>query len=102
MLCSHGVVIVFEHNPINPLTLYTVKHCPFDENAQLIRASTLKQRIEDAGLVDLSVSYRVFFPDFLKPLRAIEKWMAWLPLGAQYYVTGGKAPQIASKNRTRH
>jgi hypothetical protein len=30
--------------------------------------------------------YRVFFPHALAALRPLERLLAWLPLGAQYYV----------------
>jgi hypothetical protein len=36
------------------------------------------------------VRYRVFFPRFLRALRNLERWMTWLPLGAQYYVLAVK------------
>src|SRR4051812_31600132 len=33
-----GLIAVFEHNPLNPLTVRAVNTCPFDENAKLIFA----------------------------------------------------------------
>ena len=32
-----GMVVVFEHNPINPVTSYIVKHHPFDKNAVMLK-----------------------------------------------------------------
>lgn len=44
-----GLFVIFEHNPINPLTLHAVNTCPFDENAVLIKASKLVNTIKRAG-----------------------------------------------------
>ena len=35
-------------------------------------------------------AYRLFFPNILAALRPIERYLAWLPLGAQYYVVSKK------------
>lgn len=77
-------LMLYEHNPLNPLTLWAVKHCPFDANAVLLRARTLRRRCEEAGLGALRVEYRVFFPAALRRLRGLEQGLRWLPLGAQY------------------
>lgn len=81
-----GIMMVYEHNPYNPLTVRVVNNCPFDENAKLIRASVMAQRCRDAGYKDVKVRFRVFFPGFLKPFRFAEGLLSWLPLGGQYYV----------------
>lgn len=81
-----GMMMVYEHNPFNPLTVRVVNNCPFDENAKLIRASVMAQRCRDAGYKDVKVRYRVFFPGFLKVFRFAEGMLSWLPLGGQYYV----------------
>lgn len=81
-----GALIIYEHNPFNPLTVRVVNNCPFDENAVLIRASQMAQRCKEAGFRDVRVEYRVFFPGFLKVFRFTERLLSWLPLGGQYYV----------------
>jgi SAM-dependent methyltransferase len=81
-----GLIMVFEHNPLNPLTVQAVRTCPFDENAILMRAATLKRRLLDAGFAGATARYRLFFPRALRLLRPLERFMKWLPLGAQYYV----------------
>ena len=45
-----GLLMIYEHNPFNPLTVRAVRTCPFDENAVLITASALRQTCESAGL----------------------------------------------------
>jgi SAM-dependent methyltransferase len=83
-----GVMMVYEHNPYNPLTVRVVNNCPFDENAKLIRASVMAQRFRDAGYKNVKVRYRVFFPGFLRIFRFTEGLLSRLPLGGQYYVCG--------------
>jgi len=81
-----GRLFIFEHNPLNPLTVRVVNNCPFDENAHLIRAGQMQQRMLAAGFARADIRYRVFFPHALKALRPLERALAWCPLGAQYYV----------------
>jgi len=81
-----GMMMVYEHNPFNPLTVRVVNSCPFDKNAKLIRSSVMAKRCRDAGYKDVKVRFRVFFPGFLRTLRFAESMLSWLPLGGQYYV----------------
>jgi SAM-dependent methyltransferase len=82
-----GLLTIFEHNPLNPLTVRAVNTCPFDENAILIRAKTLLRSLGDAGWASPLLRYHVFFPRPLAKLRPLEKHLGWAPLGAQYSVT---------------
>jgi len=36
-LRSGGAFMIYEHNPINPMTLHAVNTCPFDENTVLLK-----------------------------------------------------------------
>ena len=90
VLAPDGVFFIFEHNPVNPLTLQVVKQCPFDENAVLIRAGQLSRRMIHAGFQLERPKYRIFFPSFLRRLRGLERVLNWCPLGAQYYLTARK------------
>jgi ubiquinone/menaquinone biosynthesis C-methylase UbiE len=86
VLAPRGWLMVYEHNPWNPLTRKAVRECPFDENAQLVTAATLKERARAAGFSSVTVRYRVFFPAALAWLRPLERFLGWVPLGAQYCV----------------
>lgn len=86
----NGLLLIYEHNPFNPLTRHAVNTCPFDINARLLRPSSLKMRIEAAGWRDAAVKYRVFIPSGLAHVRWLEEYLKWLPLGAQYYVVARK------------
>lgn len=84
-LSAGGRLAVFEHNPVNPVTRYIVSTCPFDENAVLIPARVLRTRQRAAGFGVVSVAYTGFFPAALRSLRGSEPYLAWAPIGAQYY-----------------
>jgi len=81
-----GALLLFEHNPLNPLTVRAVNTCPFDVNARLIRAGAMARLVRSAGWQDAEVDYHLFFPRLLSGLRPLEPWLDWLPLGAQYSV----------------
>ncbi len=81
-----GNFFLFEHNPLNPLTLHAVRNCSFDENAVLINAAEMKARMAKAGFFKTETVYRIFFPRFLAKLRPLERYLAGAPMGAQYFV----------------
>lgn len=85
-----GHLVLFEHNPLNPLTVHAVNTCPFDEGVTLIRAGTMKARLRQAGWRVRACRYRLFFPRALAFLRPLERGLGWLPLGAQYVVVAEK------------
>jgi len=85
LLRPGGRLVIFEHNPVNPVTRYIVATCPFDENAVLIPAPTLAKRQQAAGFARVETRYTGFFPGPLRALRPLEPAMSALPVGAQYY-----------------
>jgi SAM-dependent methyltransferase len=85
LLRPGGLLAIFEHNPLNPVTRYIVATCKFDENAQLIAAGRLKARQRAAGFAHVELAYTGFFPGALRALRGLERYMTALPIGAQYY-----------------
>lgn len=86
-----GGLLIFEHNPLNPLTLHAVANCAFDHDAILLRAGTLAHSLETAGWRVLRIRYHVFFPQVLRALRVIEPALGLIPLGGQYSVLSIKA-----------
>jgi SAM-dependent methyltransferase len=85
LLRPGGWLVIFEHNPVNPVTRYIVATCEFDENAVLIPAGRLKAREKAAGFSKVEVAYTGFFPGPLRSLRPLERYLSALPVGAQYY-----------------
>lgn len=90
ILKSDGVLIIFEHNPYNPLTVQAVNNCEFDENAVLIKPHVMKSNFFAGAFSNIYTKYRIFFPGFLRGLRPLENLMTAIPVGAQYYVVGRK------------
>ncbi len=86
-----GQVLVFEHNPYNPVTAKIFSRTPVDRGCHMIKAAALKAKFHDAGLVDLEHGYLLFVPEALFPsVGFLESALSWLPLGGQYFVGGRK------------
>ena len=85
-----GLLVIFEHNPWNPLTRRVVNRCELDRNAVLLPAPALAQAMRSAGWRDVRQDFRLFFPPSLLALSYLERLIHWLPVGAQYSVTGIK------------
>jgi ubiquinone/menaquinone biosynthesis C-methylase UbiE len=86
-----GLLFVFEHNPLNPLTVHAVNTCVFDVNARLIPGNQMRLHLRKLQFQAVALRYRIFFPKFLAWLRGLESYLTWLPLGAQYYIVARKA-----------
>lgn len=85
-LTPGGTVVIFEHNPFNPVTRRIVNDCPYDRDAVLLRPSELKALLEGAGLPVRRSAYCLFVPPSLAALLPLETKLGWLPLGGQYWV----------------
>lgn len=85
-----GAAVVFEHNPLNPLTRWVVARCPVDVGVVLVRPAELRTACAGAGLEDIATRYIVFFPRPLAALRPLEPALHGVPLGGQYYVSARK------------
>ena len=83
-----GHFIIFEHNPINPITRYLVNNCPFDADAVLLGMRETTQRVRSADLAIVRSGYCLFFPQQLAVQRPFESDLRWLPMGGQYFVCG--------------
>jgi len=81
-----GILVIYEHNPFNPITLKAVKLCKLDINARLISPSKMSLSILDSGWTYAKRDYKLFFPAFASALRRYEKYLSWLPIGAQYRI----------------
>ena len=81
-----GLVVVFEHNPWNPLTRLVVTRCAFDEHSMLLGHRKASRRLAAAGLRPVEHGYLLFFPWRGRITKRLEATLAPVPLGAQYYV----------------
>jgi len=89
-LARGGKLVVFEHNPANPLTRWVVERCPFDKDVVLLPPRETASYFSAAKLNVVRRDYIVFMPHFLSWLRGLEPWLASLPFGAQYALLGEK------------
>lgn len=81
-----GILFIYEHNPLNPLTLRAVKKSPIDINAKLISANELIDEVIVAGFSRPTMVYKLFFPRWFSKLRFLERYLGQIFLGAQYRV----------------
>ena len=93
-----GALFIFEHNPLNPLTQYIVKRCPFDADAVLLRAGVAAALLRRTGFRVVARKFINFFPNrgLFRKLMPLEKWLGGLPLGAQYYIRADRGDGAVS------
>jgi len=90
-LTPTGCILIFEHNPLNPVTQHMVNTCPIDDDAILLRRSQLVDLLSSISTMQvIKTGYTLFFPGSLKALRCYEKHLRWLPAGGQYFVLAGR------------
>ena len=83
-----GVVLIFEHNPYNPVTRRVVSRCPFDKDAVLLSRARVIEHLVRGGLADVDGRYILAIPSVRGAVRKLDDALGHFPLGAQYYVHG--------------
>jgi SAM-dependent methyltransferase len=86
-----GLIAVFEHNPLNPLTRLVTMRCAFDEGITLVPRRRLEHLMRSAHVKETGSKYLLFSPWRSSAVERAERHFGRLPLGAQY-VTYGQAP----------
>ena len=89
-LRSGGLFAFWENNPWNPATRFVMSRIPFDRGAITISPLEARQLLRKAGFEIVRSDYLFFFPRILRWLRPLERWLAGIPLGAQYLVLARK------------
>ena len=92
ILKDNGKLVIFEHNPYNPITRKIVNDCIFDNDAILVNQKSLKNSLKNIGYKNIKRRYTIFFPrkkvfGWLLPL---EKHLSWCMFGGQYYYVAEK------------
>jgi SAM-dependent methyltransferase len=83
-------LVIWEHNPFNPMGRMLVKMCPFDRDARLLTLNQTKSLFEKNSFRYREHAYvNVFPPRWLRldAVAAIEAKLSVLPIGAQYWVS---------------
>ena len=88
----NGVLAIYEHNPLNPLTVAAVNTCPLDVNARLIRAGVMQRNLLENGWKDATIEYKLFFPSALRSLRFLDNYLRRFFLGAQWRLMAKNRP----------
>ncbi len=83
-----GRVVVFEHNPYNPLTRRIVRDSPLDKGVVLLPPLETLSYFKKGCLRNIQLNYIVFFPRQFSALRWAEPYLSWFFLGAQYAAVG--------------
>jgi SAM-dependent methyltransferase len=96
-----GLVIIFEHNPFNPLARLIVRRCPFDKNAQLLTLGNTAALMRANRLTIVEKRHFLLTPWQRQPFLFIEQRLESLPLGAQYMAVGQKVPVTANRRTER-
>jgi len=81
-----GLVIVYEHNPLNPATRLVVRRCSYGHDATMLGQRRLVRVLEGAGLVTDERGYVLVTPWESRAALAVERVLRRVPLGAQHYV----------------
>jgi ubiquinone/menaquinone biosynthesis C-methylase UbiE len=84
ILKPSGMICIFENNPVNPLTVRSMRHNPFDDGLRAVKPDEIRVASEGTGLITSSERYYFFFPRLLSRLRFLEGYLKNVPLGAQY------------------
>jgi len=88
VLRPSGLFAIFEHNPINPLTMHAVNKCEFDKDAILLRSHDAETLLDEAGFRDVDTRFILAVPARGRMLRAVDQLFSRLPIGAQYFTVG--------------
>jgi ubiquinone/menaquinone biosynthesis C-methylase UbiE len=87
-LRPNGRLVIFEHNPSNPLTMRVVNNCEFDKNAVLLKRSECERLLNESGFSDVTSKFILTAPSFGRFTRKIDSMFSSLSFGAQYYTIG--------------
>jgi SAM-dependent methyltransferase len=90
-LAIGGHLFIFEHNPWNPVTRRIVQACSFDTNASLLSSRQARTLLQSAGFDRPEIRYIVFFPKPCASLVRFERFLRWVPAGAQYFCIAQKS-----------
>ena len=86
----NGLVVIIEHNPLNPLTRLIVSRCEFDRDAVLLGSRESRDLLCGVGLEQPHVKQILYFPWRTRFWTSAESMISLLPFGAQYCASATK------------
>ena len=87
-----GLLMIFEHNPLHPLTRLSVARCELDRDAILLSARTSRCLLREAQFDLVASEYLLYLPFHTPTTNRFRTLRRWLPFGAQYVAAGRSAP----------
>jgi SAM-dependent methyltransferase len=88
VLRPRGMAVIFEHNPLNPLSRRAVHRCEFDDDAVLLSGRKTRRLMEIGHFDIIEERYILLTPWTHGFAQWLEGATKRLPFGAQYYVAG--------------
>jgi ubiquinone/menaquinone biosynthesis C-methylase UbiE len=83
-----GAIMIFEHNPFNPLTRLAVARCAFDEDVVLLRRRDVRALLQVNDVKVVEERYILVSPWGPRLSRWLDRRLKRVPLGAQYVSVG--------------
>ena len=84
VLKPEGHLVIFELNPLNPLTVLIFKRNPIDRHAKMMSPSYTKHLTQKYGKSQLK--FYCFYPKIFSWLRSTEPYLTKVPFGALYAI----------------
>ncbi len=84
ILKPQGHLLVFELNPLNPLTVFTFKRNPIDQDATMLKPWYAHKIARKYGKT--AIKFYCFFPKFFGKLRNLERYLTKIPVSALYSI----------------
>ena len=94
-LSPGGATLIFEHNPWNPVTRRIFNRCQFDHGASLVYPRQCCRLLLDAGLKPVKRGFYLLSPWRNAVLDRMERMLAFVPLGGQYFVLAARLAKTA-------
>ena len=85
-LAPEGRILIFEHNPMNPITQLVVRTTAIDKDAHLEYPWTIEKSLKSEGFRIVARRYLHFFPPRWTSFLALEYWLSKVPLGSQFVI----------------
>ena len=90
ILAQNGKIVIFEHNPHNPLTSRIFKNSKIDLGCKMLSPKYLKKTLERANFGKINIYFTLFFLWRNAFFCFLEKFLFCCPFGGQYFIIGGK------------
>jgi SAM-dependent methyltransferase len=97
-----GLCVIIEHNPRNPVTRRSVRNCPFDAEAVLVRPADVRRAFGSVEAESIARWYILFAPFGDRRAFQAEQCLSWLPFGGQYLYAVRRPERASDAVATSH